>query len=241
MEHLEITYRFKLPDASTAEFPVVIDTETLEVVRASDATYPDWTNLEFHKCGHWPLSAETLPVCPLSASIANVVERFEDIISYEEVEIEVEAEGRKITKTSTAQQGLSALLGLVMATSGCPHTAYFKPMARFHLPFANEEETVYRAVSMYLLSQYFTNEEGAEVDFALEGLQQIHKNIQELNRSMAQRIRAAITHDAAVNAIVVLDFFAQTMPFAIEDNLEQLRPMFGAYEKPNDLSDLIEE
>ena len=46
---------------------------------------------------------------------------------------------------------------------------------------------------------------------------------------MADRIREAITHDAAMNAIVVLDYFAQTMPFAIEDRLEQQRPMFCAY------------
>jgi hypothetical protein len=45
-----------------------------------------------------------------------------------------------------------------VATSGCRYTAYFKPMARFHLPFANEEETAYRAISMYLLSQRFLNE-----------------------------------------------------------------------------------
>ena len=46
---------------------------------------------------------------------------------------------------------------------------------------------------------------------------------------MADRIREAITHDAAVNAIVVLDYFVQTMPLVIEDRLEQLRPMFSAY------------
>jgi hypothetical protein len=233
MDAFTITYRFTLPDDSIAEFPVVINRETLEVVREEDDTIPEWTKLDFHKCGHCPLSSEITPACPLSASISNVVERFQDIISYTEIEVEVETEGRRITKSSTAQQGLSALLGLIMATSGCPYTAYFKPMARFHLPFANEEETVYRAVSMYLLSQYFMNEQGESIDFALEGLQNIYKDIQELNRSMAQRIREAITHDAAVNAIVVLDFFAQTMPFAIEDNLEELRPMFDAYAKRN--------
>ena len=29
-----------------------------------------------------------------------------------------------------------------------------KPMVRFHLPFATVEETVFRSVSTYLLSQY---------------------------------------------------------------------------------------
>jgi hypothetical protein len=46
---------------------------------------------------------------------------------------------------------------------------------------------------------------------------------------MAQRVREAITQDAAVNAIVVLDFFAQTLPFMIEDQLDDLRPLFQGY------------
>lgn len=229
MEPIVVTYRFKLSDSSTAEFPVTIDGETLEVARPADAALPSWTDLDFHKCGHCPLSSDEHPSCPLSASIAPLVERFEDILSYEEVEVEVETNNRRISRTSSAQQGLSALMGLVMATSGCPYTAFFKPMARFHLPFANEAETVYRAVSMYLLSQYFTHEDGRDIDLALDGLQQIYVDMQELNRAMATRIREAITQDAAVNAIVVLDFFAQTMPFAIEDRLEQLRPLFAAY------------
>ena len=102
-------------------------------------------------------------------------------------------------------------------------------MARFHLPLANESETVYRAVSVYLLSQYFTTRGGAPVDPGLDGLAAIYDRIQELNRAMAQRVREAITQDAAVNAIVVLDFFAQTLPFMIEDELDDLRPLFQGY------------
>ena len=37
-----------------------------------------------------------------------------------------------------------------MALSGCPVLEQLKPMARFHLPFASVEETIYRAASMYL-------------------------------------------------------------------------------------------
>lgn len=229
MDTISTTYRFRLPDDATAEFVVTIDKETLESVDEFESSLPEWTRLDFNKCEHCPLDSGTSPECPLSARIAPLVEQFEDILSYEEIEVEVETDSRRMTKSVTAQQGLGALMGLVMATSGCPYTSYFKPMARFHLPFATEEETVYRAASMYLLSQYFAHEEGRDIDLALDGLQQIYTDIQTLNRAMAQRIRESITHDAPVNAIVVLDFFAQTMPFAIEDRLEELRPMFSAY------------
>lgn len=85
---------------------------------------------------------------------------------------------RTVSAETSAQQGLGSLLGLIMATSGCPHTVFFKPMARFHLPFSNESETIYRAVSMYLLSQYFTTREGAPIDAGLDGLRDIYDKIQ---------------------------------------------------------------
>ena len=228
MPELQITYRFVFPDGNDAVFDVIIDSDTLEV-RPDTSTPPDWARLEFHKCPHCPLDEATHPFCPLAASIARVVARFENILSYETVSIEVTTSERTVLAETSAQQGLGSLLGLIMATSGCPHTVFFKPMARFHLPLSNESETVYRAVSMYLLSQYFTTQEGAPVDPGLEGLGAIYDKIQQLNRAMAQRVREAITQDAAVNAIVVLDFFAQTLPFMIEDQLEDLRPLFLGY------------
>ncbi len=216
------------PDGKDAVFEVSIDTETLEV-RPDESEPPDWARLDFHKCPHCPLEESEHPLCPLAASIARVVSRFENILSYETVDIEVHTEERTVSAETTAQQGLSSLLGLIMAPSGCPHTVYFKPMARFHLPLSTEGETVYRAASMYLLSQYFTTRAGAPIDSGLDGLRAIYDKIQELNRAMAQRVREAITQDAAVNAIVVLDFFAQTLPFVIEDHLDDLRPLFKGY------------
>jgi hypothetical protein len=47
-------------------------------------------------------------------------------------------------------------MGLLIAGSSCPYTHFFKPMARFHLPFANKDETLWRAAATYLLARYFT-------------------------------------------------------------------------------------
>ena len=44
---------------------------------------------------------------------------------------------------------------------------------------------------------------------------------------MADRIRSAIGQDAAVNALVILDFFA--LRFSFEDQLNYLRPLFDSY------------
>jgi hypothetical protein len=229
MEPLTITYRFVFPDGNQAIFEVRIDPVTLEAVAEANAELPDWTRLEFSQCPHCPLTPESHPHCPLAASLSQVVARFESILSYEDLTVEAITEERTVSKCVSAQQGLSALMGLIMPTSGCPYTSFFKPMARFHLPMASGQETVYRAASMYLLSQYFAAQEGQQVDLGMQGLVQIYEDIQTLNRAMAERIRRAVSQDAAVNAIVVLDFFAQSLPLAIEDHLAALRPLFKAY------------
>jgi hypothetical protein len=116
-----------------------------------------------------------------------------------------------------------------MATSGCPHTAYFKPMARYHLPMSSGPETLYRAAAMYQLAQYFIRKAGGTADFNLEGLRAIYCKVEVLNAYMAERIREVIHQDAAVNAIVVLDVFAKNAFVELDDQLGQLEPLFAPY------------
>jgi hypothetical protein len=120
-------------------------------------------------------------------------------------------------------------MGLLIATSGCPHTEYFKPMARFHLPLASRDETDYRAASTYLLAQYFIQREGREADFQLEGLKKIYDNIQQVNHSVAERLRAASKADSPVNAIVILDTYARAVPFMLEDSLDYIKYLFDPF------------
>ena len=106
---------------------------------------------------------------------------------------------------------------------------FFKPMARFHLPLASAEETIYRATSMYLLAQYFLKKEGQEVDLDLAGLKEIYSNIRIINETMARRLRAISEKDVALNSLVILDVFAQTLPFVIEESLKEVRYLFMPY------------
>ena len=116
-----------------------------------------------------------------------------------------------------------------MATSGCPHTALFRPMAAFHLPLANPDETVYRAASMFLLAQYFLNKETGKADLTMRGLEAFYRSIELLNEHMAERIRAGIDKDAAINALIELDFFAKNFTFGMEERLDELRRLFVPY------------
>jgi hypothetical protein len=109
-------------------------------------------------------------------------------------------------------------------------------MARFHLPLANDEETVYRAASMYLLAQYFIKNNGEAVDFDLSGLKSIYRNIQLINYTVAERLRAASKSDSVLNAIVDLDVYAQTLTIVIEESLEELQSIYRPYIDKNPTS-----
>lgn len=229
MQAIQIRYRFRLPDQNNREISLRLDPETLQLTGHLPERLPDWTRLDFEQCGHCPLTVAEVPHCPLAASLVGVIDISREVLSHDEVEVTVITAERAIQSRTTAQRGISAVMGLISATSGCPHTRFLKPMARYHLPFATEEETLYRAASMYLLAQYFRRLHGRDADLDLAGLAEFYHNLQAVNQAMMQRIRSASEKDAAANALVLLDLFAKAMPYSIEDSLEEVRYLFGAY------------
>jgi hypothetical protein len=159
----------------------------------------------------------------------DIVDRFDHILSYDQVRLEVVMDERTVSRSITAQKGLSSLVGILITSSGCPYTKYFKPMLRFHLPLSSEAETIYRAVSMYLLAQYFIIKEGKKADFDLHGLEKIYNNMHVINVAIAERLRVASKTDALVNAIILLDMFTGTIPSVIEESLDELRYLYTPY------------
>lgn len=229
MQPIEIHYCFRLPDQSRRDIALQLDHEELRLTGHLPDVLPDWTRLDFEQCGHCPLTVAEAPYCPLAASLIGVIDISREVLSHDEVEVTVITAERSIRTRTTAQRGISAVMGLISATSGCPHTRFLKPMARFHLPFATEEETLYRAASMYLLAQYFRRLHGGDADLDLDGLAEFYRDLQAVNRAMMQRIRSASEKDAAANALVLLDLLAKAMPYSIEDSLEEVRYLFSAY------------
>lgn len=226
MDPIQIRYRFRLPERPEEVVDLVLDRETLALVGVAPTDAPGWTALDFEQCGNCPLAAAEHPRCPLALALVGIVGLFRDVVSHDEVTLEVETEERTVQERTSAQRALSSLMGVVMAASGCPHTAWFRPMARFHLPLASHDETVFRAAGMYLLAQYYRSRAGQPADLDLAGLKTIYEELVIVNRGIADRIRAAIQKDSAVNAVVLLDVHAQMLPIAIEESLDQLRPLF---------------
>ncbi|MCW8883987.1 MAG: hypothetical protein OQK12_01875 [Motiliproteus sp.] len=229
MDALVFHYQFLLNNERWENYELVLNAETLEVVNRDNEPHPDWTRLEFNQCQHCPLQPQQHPYCPVALQLIPAVNLFNDICSYEEIELQVQTEERCISQRTTAQRGLSSLLGLLIATSGCPYTNYLKPMARFHLPLATEDETLYRAVGMFLLAQYLRKQQGQQPSLELDGLKQIYEDLHQMNKSIAERLRHASEKDSSVNAVVILDMFTNLMPFAIDENMQEIRSIFSAY------------
>ena len=210
--------------------------ESAELSRSCDAELspphvpepPAWTALTFNQCSGCPFNAVETPHCPAALQMAPLIDGFTDLVSYDKVRVSVESEERQVVATLPAQQALASLMGLIMASSGCPNTAVFRPMARFHLPFSSESETAYRVASMYLLAQHYAAREGKAADVALNDLERVYRGVHSVNRGMAQRLRAASRQDAIVNAVVLLDVYSSLVPAAIHDILDEVKPAFTA-------------
>jgi len=225
-QDLVIEYSLRRPDGQHHTYIVRVDRRTLSQIRPVDPNPPPWVALGFHQCANCPLAAAEHPRCPLAESLVEVVAFCRDLPSYEEVAVAVVLPERTVWTHTTAQRGLASLMGLVMATSGCPHTGFLRPMARFHLPFASEEETIFRSTAAYLLAQYFALQEGMPVDLALEGLRARYRALQVVNRHVVKRLWSAVELDSSVNALVLLDLFSKALPDTIEDELHDLRYLF---------------
>jgi len=228
MEFIYIQYRLRTNDGREMSFRLRFDPKTFEMVEATPPNPPAWADLEFNKCPHCPLSKETHQYCPAALRIAPALKSCESLDAFTPVHVEVSLPERTVAAHRPLQKALASMLGLIMATSGCPHTAPLRPMARFHLPFSTEDETLQRVTSMYLLAQHFREKDGAGADYTMEGLLELYRRLQTVNETMIQRLKAAGIKPAMAQSIIPLDLLSHAMPLNIRVSLERIRPMFEA-------------
>jgi hypothetical protein len=225
-EPLRIRYRFDLPDGSQKALDFTFDSASFRLSNAPPAEPPFWTELKFNRCANCPLSAGEHPHCPAALQMASTLEPLKALVSFDTVGVTVLQSERTMYAETSAQQAMSSVLGLIMATAGCPWTDHLRPMARFHLPFASEAETVYRSISMYLLSRHLVADDGRPAFAALE---ELYKNLHVVNRDMSRRLGAATNTDPARNAIALLDSYTTLLPAALDRSLDDLKPLFDGW------------
>jgi hypothetical protein len=201
MQTISIHYSLRLAGDMEEVFHVTLDAHHHALVHDIPNVLPQWTSLEYYQCPNCTLDADIHPYCQLIAHLVNVVDRFKNILSYDEIDMDVITVERRIYQRTKAQRGTDSLMGLIIATSGCPHTGFFNPMARCQLPLASQNESICRTASMYLLAQYFIKNEREQADLDLEGLRDIYHNIQVVNSAAADRIGAATEADSLVNTM----------------------------------------
>jgi hypothetical protein len=226
---LLIRYRFDLPDGSNKHLELNFAAADFRLSNPTPIDPPFWTELKFSQCANCPLSTNEYAHCPAALHMAPAVESLKTLVSFDVVGVTVTQAERTVHAETTAQQAMSSVLGLIMATSGCPWTDRLRPMARFHLPFASEAETVYRSVCMFLLARELV---GVGEAHGFAQLTDLYENLHVVNRDMSRRLGAATRTDPARNAMALLDSYTTLLPAALESSLQELKPLFDAWRGP---------
>jgi len=154
-------------------------------------------------------------------------------VSHESVFVSVTTEDRTYKKRTTIEEALSSLMGIIMATSGCPVLDHLRPMARFHLPFATPLETSIRSLSMFILAQYLFNNDTdpSSINISLSDFEKIYAEVNSVNNDFSTRLRAAGEKDANLSALTNLDCHATLVSFTIEDTMNEVKQYYSAYKK----------
>lgn len=221
-----IHYEFIFPDGNYQEFELVLDESTMSLVNFNGESKPEWAGLAHKQCSCCPLKQADNPYCPIAVNIAELVDNFKEHLSIEPCQVKCVTPERTYLKETTVQAGLYSILGVIMATSDCPIMNFYKPMARFHLPFSTTQETVFRSASVYLLQQYFEFKRGRKPDIGMAQLGKQLQRVQQVNIGIISRIRSVSVRDADANAVIILDAFAKLLEMAIEKSLSSLEHLF---------------
>jgi hypothetical protein len=219
-------YHFNFKDLQECHFTIKLQLKRLSYTRIIDSELPEWTRLAYHQCENCPLTVDEHRHCPIAVNLSDIIDKFSNAISYTEVRVQVESPDRTYLKDTTVHEALSSMIGIIMVTSGCPIMNILRPMVRFHLPFSNIEETIFRSVGSYLIIQYFKHAAGKTTDWELKNLIKSYEEIQTVNNGMAKRLYSVSKADANANAVVILDMLAKELPYSMLDNLKDLKYLY---------------
>lgn len=229
MDPVTIEYRVKFGEERIEAFQFKLDGSTFDLIKETVRAPAEWTDLLFRQCPHCPLDIWKHSHCPMALELQGIVERFQDTHSIDRVELEVITEERRVIQALDIQRAIASMLDLVLPTCGCPRTEHLKPLARFHLPLASEEETVFRVTGMYLLAQYFLGQVSLKSRMSFDGLSTIFRDLHTLNKSMTSRLQIATRSDSVKNAFALIDVYSVLVPVLVEDKLVEMRGFFSSY------------
>jgi hypothetical protein len=141
MEPFHIQYNFEFKNSQKEVIDLFLNAETLDLLLYDiPEELPSWAALDFHKCSICELDSKTNSYCPIAVQLVKIIEICKKILLQKTVLVSITTADRSTYREESAQKGIVSLMGLIMATSGCTQTSFFKPMARFHLPSKGKKE-----------------------------------------------------------------------------------------------------
>lgn len=226
---MAVEYRISLDDEHGFNYKIELEREVL----ASDRlTAADWTRLEYQQCTNCPLSTREHERCPAAVDLQRVVEDFRGLPAFRKAWVHVRTEEREYSKLVNLEVALRSLLGVIMATSGCPILGRLKPMARSHLPFATDNEFVLRTVSMYLLRELFKLRDGGTPDWELGELTRDFSALQLVNQALWHRIHDVCAGDTNLKAFLGFFSLSSSMSYSLDTQLEKIRSQVMSGDSP---------
>lgn len=233
-EAISYKYYIEFGSGHSLKYSIIIDGHKLLSKPIDKSEPPEWTRLENEQCSHCPLNSQEHTHCPIAKKIFPIITDWNNITSCEDTKVTVQADKRVTSCVTTAHKALSSLLGLLMASSECPHTQFLKPLCRSHLPMASSSETTYRVISYFLIAHYFSDCQVSE-DEQIQKLAKLYENLQTMNSALCNRIRNHLNNDASVNAITLLHALSFILPTSFKQTLLEMRHMVAP------ISELLEK
>lgn len=214
---MSITYRFSHDHRALPEFHI-----DPEAPPRRHAGRGEWTRLERHQCSNCPLKPQEVSHCPAAVDLEDVIDAFNEIMSYERVLVTVDANERHVIKDCDAQDALSPLIGLIMAASSCPVLGRLRGLARTHLPFQRVEETLFRFIGAHYLGQLLVEKRGGTPDWGLQGLNELFDDLMAINKAFKARVQSGAKQDSAMNAISALAMQTLDAQLSLDDWQDEL-------------------
>jgi len=219
-----IEYFFDFDDKKQLHFQVDLDRQF--DFKQDLSTAPEWTKLNNNKCSNCPLKIDEFSHCPAALDLDKVIREFQQTPAITKLRVTVVTPEREYAKRLSLEEGVRALMGLIMATSACPVFNTLRPNARHHLPFASREESVLRSASLYLMNQYLVAQEGGEPDWELKGLIKTNEQLQLVNHAFWQRTMTAFQSDANSKALLGFFTLSSNMSASLQSQLVKMKNVF---------------
>lgn len=219
-----IYYYFTFDDGLELKFDVDLDREFDP--KRIPADTPEWTRLGNNQCSNCPLDKAVYSHCPAAIDLDKVARDFQKLPSHTKANVRVVTAEREYVKRVGLEEGVRAIMGLIMATSACPVFGELKANARMHLPFATPHEFITRSASLYLLRQYFIAREGGTPDWELKGLVKTNEQLQLVNHAFWQRTVTAFQNDANSKALLSFFTLSSSVSSSLDAQLAKVRPIF---------------